>query len=60
MTKTAFITGGSGFLGINIIELLTQNGWKVYALHRTTSNLRYLDLFQVEKVIGSIDDYVSL
>jgi len=60
MTKTAFITGGSGFLGINIIELLTQNGWKVYALHRTTSNLRYLDLFQVEKVIGSIDDYDSL
>lgn len=29
MAKTAFVTGGTGFIGINLIELLVNEGWSV-------------------------------
>ena len=32
--KTAFVTGGTGFIGQNLVEHLTQSGWEVIALHR--------------------------
>ena len=42
--KTAFVTGATGFLGLNLIAQLTALGWNVLALHRTQSNLQYLKL----------------
>jgi nucleoside-diphosphate-sugar epimerase len=39
MAKTAFVTGGTGFIGINLIQLLVSEGWDVTALHRPTSNI---------------------
>jgi dihydroflavonol-4-reductase len=39
MARTAFVTGGTGFIGINLIELLVREGWEVTALHRASSNL---------------------
>ncbi|MDH4248320.1 MAG: NAD-dependent epimerase/dehydratase family protein, partial [Deltaproteobacteria bacterium] len=33
----AFVTGGTGFLGLNLIQALTQGGWEVTALHRPDS-----------------------
>ncbi|MCH2043945.1 MAG: SDR family oxidoreductase [Saprospiraceae bacterium] len=57
---TAFVTGATGFLGINLIQELTGRGWKVYALHRKSSNLEYLNRFPVEKVVGDITDLASL
>lgn len=57
---TAFVTGATGFLGINLIQELTGRGWKVYALHRKSSNLKYLDRFPVEKIEGDITDLASL
>ena len=60
MPKTAFVTGGSGFIGINLIELLVQEGWEVTALHRPTSNLTYLKRFPVKLAEGSITDRASL
>lgn len=58
--KTAFVTGGTGFLGINLIQQLLESGWKVTALHRKTSNLAYLKRFDVELKEGAITDKESL
>lgn len=60
MTKKAFITGGTGFLGLNLIESLTEEGWEVFALHRITSDLTYLKKFPVVLVEGSMSDIESL
>jgi dihydroflavonol-4-reductase len=60
MTRTAFVTGGTGFIGINLIELLVSKGWDVTALHRSTSKLTYLKRFPVTLAEGSITDRVSL
>ena len=58
--KKAFVTGGTGFLGLNLIEDLVKDGWEVHALHREKSNLKYLNKFDVKKVKGSINDIDSL
>jgi len=60
MTRTAFVTGGTGFIGINLIELLVSEGWAVTALHRATSNLEYLKRFPIALAEGSITDRRSL
>ncbi len=58
--KTAFVTGGTGFLGLNLIGKLTDLGWKVFALHRASSNLKYLQRFPVQFVEGSVEDSAAL
>ena len=58
--KTAFVTGATGFLGLNLIGQLTDLGWKVFALHRTSSNLKYLQRFPVQLVEGSVEDGAAL
>lgn len=60
MSKTAFVTGGTGFLGINLIKALCEADWQVTALHRSSSNLNYIDQFPVQLVEGSITDKASL
>ena len=60
MSKTAIVTGGTGFLGINLIKALCEEGWEVTALHRSTSNLKYIQEFPVQLVEGSITDRDSL
>ena len=39
MAKTAFVTGATGFVGLNLVEALRQQGWDVIALHRASSPL---------------------
>jgi nucleoside-diphosphate-sugar epimerase len=58
--RTAFVTGGTGFLGRHIVEQLTQQGWKVVALHRKTSDVRALQGYGVQLAEGSITDKASL
>ncbi len=60
MTNKAFVTGGTGFIGINLIELLVNEGWQVTALHRPTSNLEYLKRFPVTLAEGALTDRASL
>ena len=60
MEKNAFLTGGTGFLGVNLVENLCNQGWNVTVLHRQRSNLKYLDQFNVTKVIGQLDDYPTV
>lgn len=61
MTKrTAFVTGATGVLGLNLVERLLAAGWDVTALHRKTSDLRYLKRLDARMVVGSIEDRDSL
>ena len=59
-TKTAFVTGASGFIGVNLVDQLGRAGWRVIAMHRASSNLAYLSRFPAERVIGDITDADSL
>ncbi len=52
--KTAFITGATGFVGLNIARQLVESGWQVIALHRQTSSVAYLERLPVARVIGDI------
>ena len=56
----AFVTGATGFLGINLIAELTTQRWDVVALHRSNSDLTYLQRFPVRLVEGTIDDPAAL
>ena len=50
----AFVTGGTGFLGLNLIDQLLAQSWEVIALHRLTSNLKNLREKDIQLVEGSI------
>lgn len=60
MTRTAYVTGSSGFLGLNLVEQLVLRGWRVVALHRAGSELKYLRQLAAERVEGDIGDRASL
>lgn len=60
MAQTAFVTGASGFIGVNLVKQLCEAGWDVLALHRPTSNLEYLSRFPAKRVVGDITDKASL
>ena len=60
MTKTAYVTGSNGFLGLNLCEALLREGWRVLALHRASSDTHYLRRLAVEPVEGDINAPASL
>jgi dihydroflavonol-4-reductase len=52
-----FVTGGTGFVGANLVRLLVQQGYFVYALARANSNLSNLkNIHNVEIVKGDLND----
>ncbi len=57
---TAFVTGATGFLGLNLIEQLSAQGWQVWAMHRASSNLDALRAFDVQLVQADLSDPPSL
>ena len=58
--KTAFVSGASGFIGVNLVKQLGLQGWDVTALHRDSSDLAYLSRFPAQRVIGDITNAASL
>ncbi len=58
--RTAFVTGGTGFVGLNLVEHLAQSGWDVIALHRPNSKIGQLKRYRVRLVEGEIEDAHSL
>ncbi|MGK7911459.1 MAG: hopanoid-associated sugar epimerase [Synechococcus sp.] len=52
----AFVTGGTGFVGANLVRLLLGEGYTVRALVRTTSCLDNLAGLDVEVVRGDLND----
>jgi dihydroflavonol-4-reductase len=57
---TAFVTGGTGFVGANLVRLLIEKGLKVRALARKGSNRKNLEGLSVEIVEGDLLDADSL
>jgi nucleoside-diphosphate-sugar epimerase len=56
----AFVTGGTGFLGRNLVEQLVAQGWQVTALHRTASDVSEIQRLPVALVAGDLTDPASL
>lgn len=59
-TKTAFVTGGTGFVGSTLIEYLIKAGWDVTALCRASSDKKKLSGLPVRFVEGDITQLDSL
>lgn len=60
MKKTAFITGGNGFIGSFLIERLLKEGFSVNCLVRPTSDLKYIKGLPVKLHYGGLTDPASL
>lgn len=60
MSGKTFVTGGTGFIGINLIKLLVEKGWSVAALHRRSSDTSCLETLPVSLVEGSVTNPASL
>jgi dihydroflavonol-4-reductase len=55
MSRTALITGATGFVGGHLVRRLAAAGWKVRALVRATSDTRLLDEVGAERIVGDLD-----
>jgi nucleoside-diphosphate-sugar epimerase len=60
MARSSFVTGATGFVGLNLVQQLMAQGWDVTALHRASSNLAYLRRFNPRLVSGEITDAASM
>ena len=60
MDSTCLVTGGSGFVGGRLIQILLSHGWQVRALARSESAVRAVRAQGAEPVRGSLDDVASL
>ncbi len=58
--KTAFVTGGTGFVGLNLVDELCNAGWQVTALHRAAADTSRLKEFPVTLAAGDLTDAASL
>jgi nucleoside-diphosphate-sugar epimerase len=57
---TAFVTGGSGFIGGRLIERLRSERWDVRALARSEPATDRVTALQCEAVPGDLDDTAAL
>jgi nucleoside-diphosphate-sugar epimerase len=57
---SAFVTGGSGFIGGRLIEALRAAGWSVRALARSDSSAQKVGSAGAEPVQGDLEDEQSL
>jgi dihydroflavonol-4-reductase len=48
------VTGGTGFLGTNLVHELVKSGWDVRVIVRKNSNTNYIKSFPIEIVEGEI------
>jgi nucleoside-diphosphate-sugar epimerase len=58
--KTAFVTGATGFIGVNLTRALLTDGWQVTCLHRAASRLDLLRELPVALCVGELADAASL
>src|ERR1700722_8171864 len=59
-SRAAFVTGGTGFVGLNLVKELMIRGWDVTALHRPSSDLKLLKRFRPKLAVGELSDPASL
>jgi nucleoside-diphosphate-sugar epimerase len=58
--RTAFVTGGSGFIGGRLIRRLAADGWRVRALARSDRSSEIVAERGAEPVRGDLDDVGSM
>ena len=57
---SAFVTGGTGFVGLNLVQLLRAEHWDVIACHRQSSNLQLIRRFAPRLVMADVLDRQAL
>ena len=55
-----FLTGGNGFVGLNVAETLAAHGYDVQAYVRPSSNIQYLEQLPVRIIRGELSDRSAL
>jgi nucleoside-diphosphate-sugar epimerase len=60
VTTSAFVTGGSGFIGGALVRRLVADGWTVRALARSDASARVVSERGAEPVRGDLDDGASM
>lgn len=60
MSSTAFVTGGSGFIGGRLIARLVGEGWAVRALARSPRSEAAVRELGAEPVAGDLDDVMAM
>jgi nucleoside-diphosphate-sugar epimerase len=60
VTTSAFVTGGSGFIGGALVRRLVADGWKVRALARSDASADAVRERGAEPVRGDLDDTASM
>lgn len=58
--KHAFVTGATGFLGVNLVNRLIAEGWQVTAIHRNSISHPLLVNQPIRWIKASLDDAVGL
>ena len=58
--QTAFVTGGSGFVGGALIRRLVRDGWTVRALARSDKSVQAVEDAGAEGVRGDLDDTAAM
>jgi nucleoside-diphosphate-sugar epimerase len=58
--RTAFVTGGSGFIGGRLIRRLTGDGWRVRALARSDRSASAVEEAGAEAVRGDLDQVEAM
>jgi nucleoside-diphosphate-sugar epimerase len=58
--RTAFVTGGSGFIGGKLIKRLVGEGWRVRALARSDAAEQKVSALGAEPVRGDLEDRDAL
>ena len=56
MAIKVFVTGGTGFIGANLVRILIQKNYQVYVLARNCSNLNNLKNLDINIVFGDLND----
>jgi nucleoside-diphosphate-sugar epimerase len=60
MARSAFVTGGSGFIGGRLLRRLIDDGWKVRALARSDASERAVAELGAEPARGELGDADSI
>jgi len=58
--SVAYLTGGTGFIGLYLARLLIDKGWHVVALHRPGADVDALGVLGVDLAEGDLNDAASI